>query len=476
MVSAEPVTVATLGFNVPCRQFLLTANVTRDRRLPVVDEFVLRLLRLCEVLPANRMASYFRFTDSEMRVVLGELGERGLVVVDGDNVSLHSSAYAMFRGSDDGAPQVVEVDSWVDRIWFDLVSRNMIRPSRIRPLKYLVDIPASSSARDLPVSYARKAFEENFASYLRDVKRIAAPDRFSLYSVSDAQPLRFGSVVLKADEELVFDPNAKLRPTLLKEEIGEAAEHVALLGAMHDAYRKLSHPDPSLAARDDYRRLTLDKTVDASMDATGAFDLARWLSVRAREQKTRALIGATYLPKNIDAIVGAVGEALALAPLAQGPNTLEITWYRPGGTIWGASPDLQDALARIRSTIRVHNRAATVRSRLIIPQAVRHTKPGRFERVFDEAFVAPAGHISSGIEILSVSGLVAAVLVTVPFSGEVGAPVGLVVSGRSAVERIEGVLQSINQGPRAEKLWSKARGEELTGTEGPLVAPEIYDE
>jgi hypothetical protein len=44
----QPVTVCTYGFNVPCRRFLIRANVTRDRRLPVVDEFVLRTLKLCE--------------------------------------------------------------------------------------------------------------------------------------------------------------------------------------------------------------------------------------------------------------------------------------------------------------------------------------------------------------------------------------------------------------------------------------------
>jgi hypothetical protein len=51
----KPLTVSTYGFNVPCRRFLITANITRDKRFPVVDEFVLRVLKLCERVPVKRL-------------------------------------------------------------------------------------------------------------------------------------------------------------------------------------------------------------------------------------------------------------------------------------------------------------------------------------------------------------------------------------------------------------------------------------
>ena len=60
-----PTTVCSFGFNIPCRRFLIRANVTRDRRLPVVDEFVLRALKLCENVPVRRLAAYFGFTGAE---------------------------------------------------------------------------------------------------------------------------------------------------------------------------------------------------------------------------------------------------------------------------------------------------------------------------------------------------------------------------------------------------------------------------
>ena len=135
-----PTTVCSFGFNIPCRRFLIRANVTRDRRLPVVDEFLLRALKLCEDVPVRRLATYFGFTSAEAETVISDLTAAGLVTVEGDSVRLHPSAQDLFRGFEDGAPRVVEVDSWVVRLWFDLVSKNMAAPDRSRSARNLIDI------------------------------------------------------------------------------------------------------------------------------------------------------------------------------------------------------------------------------------------------------------------------------------------------------------------------------------------------
>ena len=192
-VTGEPTPIRSFGFNIPCRRFLIRANVSRDRRLSVVDEFVLRGLKLSEHVPVRRLAAYFGFSSSEMETVLADLVSGGLVTVEGDSARLHLSAHEHFRGSEDGAPRVVEVDSWVVRLWFDLVSKNMVVPDRVRSAQNLIDIRPSGMARDLPASYARKAFEDRFGEYLRKVRRISNPDRFVLYSVSEAIAERFGS-------------------------------------------------------------------------------------------------------------------------------------------------------------------------------------------------------------------------------------------------------------------------------------------
>src|SRR5207237_3855031 len=54
-VDADRILVDTTGFRIPCRRFSFVLNVSRDRRLPVVDEFVLRLLKMFDRIPVQRL-------------------------------------------------------------------------------------------------------------------------------------------------------------------------------------------------------------------------------------------------------------------------------------------------------------------------------------------------------------------------------------------------------------------------------------
>ena len=124
--------VVTYGFNVPCRRFLLTAHVTRDRRMPIADEFILRLLKLTDKLEASRLGAFFGFTPIETATVLQDLQRKKHVVLAGDKVQLTAAAHEKFRTGQDGMPHILELETWVDRVWFDLISRNITPNDRTR--------------------------------------------------------------------------------------------------------------------------------------------------------------------------------------------------------------------------------------------------------------------------------------------------------------------------------------------------------
>ena len=98
-------TVATYGFNVPCRRFVLTSNIARDRRLSLVDEFVLRILKATEKLPAARLGAFLGFTPGETFTVVADLQNRGLLSLTGQDVDLAPAAHELFRGAAHGAPR-----------------------------------------------------------------------------------------------------------------------------------------------------------------------------------------------------------------------------------------------------------------------------------------------------------------------------------------------------------------------------------
>ena len=155
----------------------------------MVDEFVLRALKLCEKVSASRLAAYFGFSKAEMQTVFVDLQARTLIVIGEDEVSLHPSAQEMFRTSGSSVPTIMEVETWVNQIWFDLISKNMIAPQGLRNVRNLVELRPSTGRQDLPENFAREAFQDNFRGYLKLVRKINNSQHLSLTSAK-ASPLR----------------------------------------------------------------------------------------------------------------------------------------------------------------------------------------------------------------------------------------------------------------------------------------------
>ncbi|WP_315825579.1 MULTISPECIES: hypothetical protein [unclassified Bradyrhizobium] len=454
-----PITIRTLGFNVPCRRFLLRANVMRDKRLPVVDEFVLRALKICEDLPVRRIASYFGFTPFETEKVMSDLVGSGLVVVEADRVRLHPSAHEHFRGSADGLPHVVEVESWPIRIWFDLVSKNMASPGT-RAARNLIDVRPASLARDIPASYAKAAFEANFPDYLRRVRRMPNPDRFSLYSVPEAVAERFGSLVFLVDQNLVFDPDPRLEPDLLAIHSDDMPRLRKLADAVLDTYRGLIYPNSSRAALAEFASLSGDPGVTDSYGGTATFDLPRWMSrnpdVEGKER--RPIVGASYIKRNIEGFTALI-DLIPAPPTSIEAAPKEIIWYRPGGTAWGCSPDLRDAIRSIKSALRRKFGRSAIRTTLIFPDGSRGRElPRRFEGLFDAGYIAPPGFLSPAIEVIHIPNVACLLSVAVDVSSAVQIPVGFASILPEHRDRIRDKLSSLHS--RLSELWRADRQEE----------------
>ena len=52
-------------FGLPVASYRVDAYITRDERLPVVTEYVLRLLRVCGSVTLAGLRNFFGFTDAE---------------------------------------------------------------------------------------------------------------------------------------------------------------------------------------------------------------------------------------------------------------------------------------------------------------------------------------------------------------------------------------------------------------------------
>ena len=449
--------VVTYGFNVPCRRFLLTAHVTRDRRMPIADEFILRLLKLTDKLEASRLGAFFGFTPIETATVLQDLQRKKHVVLAGDKVQLTAAAHEKFRTGQDGMPHILELETWVDRVWFDLISRNITPNDRTRQVEHLINLMPSPDAKVLPTTFARAAFEQNFVEYLRRVRGYNNPDAVSLYAVSDVTADRYGTVVAYGAMDLQLAPEPRLNSRLLKVEVEDRARYRALSDAMHDAVRRLTHPEPSQAGYADFRRLTADTTVSEHVQSAPHFSLAGWLSdprTSATPHRT-AIFGASYIERNLEAMQRAIKRNVVSRLQTAKPARLELYWMRPVGTAWGASPDLPDFLKNLSGFVR-HKLGTQldVYSSLVAPPSARDETRKRFRRLFDRGLVAPAGYLTTGTEVVYLIGVAALVLTQVRVEKAIEVPVGFVLTGEADLRRLEQALKLDALGREADTLWA----------------------
>jgi hypothetical protein len=449
--SREPMTVQTYGFNVPCRRFVITTNVTREKRLPVVDEFYLRALMICDRISVRRLGSYFGFSETEIEMVTADLVAAGLVEVQGDAVALHPSARQMFKVAEGNVARITEIETWVEHVWFDLVSRNMMTPERTRSSRNLIEIASANMARDMPSTFARKAFEQNFADYMRNVRRLPNADSISLYSISDVEPGRFGYVVVKGRQDLLLEPAAKLQPYLLEVDASDTPRYRPLSDALWDSYNGLTSPRPSGAALVEFERLTGDQTVSKSHLGKAHFDVVEWYDrqLAVAERDRQPIVGATYLDRNMRFFL----HALEQMPRPLSSRPIELTWLRPVGTTWGATPDLEAAITNIRGAIRRHSRSLRIRTRLYAPHA-RGENNMRFERTFDAGYQLSAGILNPAVEVLLISGMCAAVTVQMGITDEISVPIGFVMFGPKRIAALESRLK-VELAKDTSALWER---------------------
>lgn len=475
--AVEAQVVNTNGFNVPCRRFLITSNVTRDRRLPLVDEFVLRLLKVTGPIEVTRLAAFFGFNAGEAATVKEDLQARGLVEVSVDHVDLAPRAQELFRTSSDGLPRMIEVETWIDRLWFDLVSRNMVTPERARPLDFLVTLKPRNDAKSIGAAFARSAFEQNFTDFLRRVRRINNPDAIALYSVSDVSPDRFGMVVSSGEIELQFDPEPRLIPKLIGISAEELARYRPLQDEMQDALRRLSFAEPSQAGLLEFRRLTGDTLVIEHHSTLDRFDLASWLtnsSSRGRNDR-RPVFGASYIPRNSEALRRLITrEAMPRLRGMRRDRPMDLYWFRPVGTGWGASMDLPRVVGEIVALARQEVPGVELRTSVISTPIAANETRNRFRRVFDRGLSAPPGYLTAATEVVYLQGIAAMVLTQAALSGATSVAVGYVMAAEADLRYLEHGLKFPVLERTGEVLWDRVATSDVEQTPG-VIPTRVLD-
>jgi len=422
----------TFGFNLPCRQFVIAAERTKERRLPMVDEFILRTLLVVKSISADRLARFFGFEGRDLGISISDLQSRGLVSVDGDSLSLHPSAKEMFRTSDEAAPTITVAEPLHADVWFDLVTKHMVSGRGLRNVQHLIPLPARQHLNE---AEARAAFHENFRDYLRIARNDKKADQWSLYSILDVHAGRYSFVQIGGSERLTLHGTPKLESHLHLHEHDRKGQGRQLMEAVSSELRTLDHVAPSQTSFNEFARMFDHCNWSQWFSPDGDFDLGGWYQheMRASMEHTVPLVGYPYVERNRRVIANLL-ESASLD--VGGDHRWQAWWLRPGGSLWGTTEDVPSTLEALRGVIRARSKGGTLSSVLVSPASTKDQLARTFLRVFDRGVRAPVKRVPTALEVLIVADCVAVVSVMVALSDSVHVPVGYATMDEAKVRRI----------------------------------------
>ena len=203
-------------FVLPARAFFIDYTVSEKRQLPVVKEFVVRLLYSTDGADPNILKKYFGFSDVEMNSILDDLLEESLVEWDDERVVL--SQYASGKFEELGGrmiPRFFEVVDKYDDVRFELhdfkmLPRDIVIGGGNNRIGINLTLP-NESFKNLD-NKAQGAFDSNFQRFREVIKKedIYA-ERQELYKINHV--VSKYDCVVPLEVEYYIDSNA---PTELK--------------------------------------------------------------------------------------------------------------------------------------------------------------------------------------------------------------------------------------------------------------------
>lgn len=422
----------TFGFNLPCRQFVIAAERTKERRLPMVDEFILRTLLIVKSISADRLARFFGFEGRDLGIAISDLQSRGFISLDGNDLSLHPSAKEMFRTSNEAAPTITVAEPLHADVWFDLVTKNIVSGRGLRNVQHLIPLPAKEQLKE---AEARKAFHENFRDYLRISRNDKNADQWSLYSILDVHPGRYSFVQIAGNERLTLAGTPKLESNLHLYEHDRKGRGRLLTETMLAELRKLDNVAPSKASFQEFARMFDHCNWSQWFSPEGNFDLESWYrhELRTSSEHIVPLVGYPYVERNRRSITSLLDSATLDT---SGNQRWQTCWLRPGGALWGATEDVPSMLEALRGVIRARSKGGSLSSVLVSPPSITGQLARTFSRVFDRGILAPAKKMPTALEVLIIADCVAVVTVMVALSDSVHVPMGYATSDNDKIRHI----------------------------------------
>ncbi|VWX60058.1 conserved hypothetical protein [Burkholderiales bacterium 8X] len=342
-------------FGLPVETFQIDAYIALEERLPVVTEFVLRLLKVCGRVPLPAIRDYFGFTDGEALAVIESLSRQGLLEVAADEAYLSLFALERFEDAGGNHPRFSKVELKSDTVSFDLFSFTPLRTvGGPLPTDNVLKLAVPDESLGQSVERAKAAYRHRYpeiASLRADLRERS----FGVYSVEHVESKRRTYVPIPVTFSLDNEGQ-------VERNVDEAFERIAPPALVQFVHEQVSLQMPKTLS---LAMTGLDEFIDAfdlkSMRpyvVAKKFDVHSYLaqvhlagSVQLGEG-VQPVFGNLYLRENRNRIAALIRERRD--ERRHGRLLTSLAWLAPDHVLWGRGESMAQAVTAFSNELQSH--------------------------------------------------------------------------------------------------------------------------
>jgi hypothetical protein len=338
---------AEVEFALPAQSFRITCAISTEESLPVVTEFVLRMVHVCGAMRPDQIQRFFGFNEKEVAAVVKTLHEERLVRWEDDHLELTHYALSRFLESSDSIPRFFKIREWSNAVNFDLISFSPARkPSRFSRSNQMVELtPRNPNKESNTVYWAERSFQENF-------RRILRQDRVEIYKISEVVPGEHFMISVPCVFRLELGSRLEIKRSIDEETV---SDHLEISNAISDA---LATPDISGNSHLSTFVSFFDDSLLGQFITEDGFDLSRYIeSVHITrtlryEDGTEPLLGGLNLPRNRSTLLQWIRSSVDPQAIAEGKEPLSAFWLGPQARFWARSYRVRSLTDQVNRLLR----------------------------------------------------------------------------------------------------------------------------
>jgi hypothetical protein len=349
---------------VPGRKVEVGFAVRKKSDFPVVQEQVLKLLRMVGGSSLELLVTFFDFSEREIREVLRPLLDKGFVIMVDDEYRLSDMGSSLFSSSD-GAPAISESESLErnfrvdDHCGLPVIFDDLGRHVKTGGLKWFIaELPVDPKEDLSPNEKALMSFNRSFEHFIKnenDLEKVRSENmilhkteycktkegfviRADVLGIFSRSAIVSNHVVPFDDLLPKTDDRRKLREQLIERvKAGVSGGSDGDVEFLRDCFGE------------DFLQGCVGQGVVAWFKVIPQFFNQDWPRLASG---ARLIIGEACLSRNIAIIVELFEKIIAEREVSI-EVPLKIIWVRPAVVTWGRSIGILEAIDRLRETSRL---------------------------------------------------------------------------------------------------------------------------